>query len=331
MRVAYVMDPTGRLNAATDSTVELIRAHHRRGDEVIAVMRRGVSCGSFGLRLRGRQVIPSENDRKWCRLGERKEVHASELDGIALRLEPPVDAGFRNVCAMLEIAKAYDVRVANDPRSVAFLDEKVHSLFRPDLAPETMVGSNPEALAEFAAALESGAVVKPVGQMGGKGVFSFGPGDTNVRVAIALLLEGGGHVVVQERLAGIEDGDRRVFVIGGSPHRTMLNRVPAEGSHLGNMVAGGRPEAMDLGEDERRIAEAIGKDLLVAGIYFAGIDVIGGKLTEINITCPTGLRTVRDQTGESLADAVIKESFVRGRPRYRGKTPKSKRQAGGQG
>ena len=148
-------------------------------------------------------------------------------------------------------------------------------------------------------------MVKPLDGMGSKGVFAFSKDDSNLKVTIELLLAAGHTVLVQERLAGIAHGDRRVFIIGGQTFPHMLNRVPSPGSHLGNMLAGGLPEAMPLGEAERCIGEVIGPELATAGIVFAGLDVIDGQLTEINVTCPTGLRTVRDQIGINVAEHVL--------------------------
>ena len=309
MRIAYLIDPPGSLKPATDSSVELIRTHALRGDEVLVVTRDGVTCAENGTWLKCFPVEVRDNDDDWFELGKPSAVPATELDAIAIRLEPPVDDSYVKICQLLTLALQAGVTVANDPLSIVCRDEKISALNYPDLIPRTLVSTDRPALLGFISSLDGGCMVKPVGNMGGQGVFSFGQGDSNVPVALDLMLKSGKTVLAQERLPGISEGDRRVFVIGGKPYGHMLNRIPAQGSHLGNMVAGGKPIAMEIGQVERSVCERIGPDLLAAGIYFAGVDVIDGKLTEINITCPTGLRTVRDQSGlrpaEDVIDAIV--------------------------
>ena len=305
MQVACLLDPPAGLNAGGDSTVELIRRHMARGDTVLAVTRGGVSMSSGRVTLSGSEIETRDDDGNWFSLGEARQAEAGEFDLVEVRFEPPVDDSFANACQLLAHARDSGARVANDPTAILTRDEKLSALAFPDITPLTLVSTDRGRLLGFASGLDGGCMVKPIGGMGGRGVFSFGKGSTNLAVVIDMMLRSGETVLVQERLKEIEEGDRRVFVIGGEPYPVMLNRRPAPGSHLGNMLAGGVPEAMEIGDAERAVCEAIGPGLRESGVAFAGVDVIGGKLTEINITCPTGLRTVRDQTGECPADDVI--------------------------
>ena len=290
-----MIDPPGHLNASTDSTVELIRTNGLRGDEVYVVERDGVSLENHRLALRARQIHTSDDDGNWFELGEEVQLASDGgLDAIAIRLEPPVDHGYAKICQMVRIAIEHGIYVFNHPEAILGRDEKLSAFSFPDLIPRTIASNDRNKILEFVDSLAGGCMIKPVGGMGGQGVYSFDKGNTNITVAVDYILREGKTLIAQERLANISEGDRRVFVIDGKPYEKMLNRVPASGSHLGNMVAGGLPEVMDIGEKELEIANIVGPKLLEAGILFAGLDVIGGKLTEINITCPTGLRTVRD-------------------------------------
>lgn len=305
MQVAYLLDPLARLDATIDSSVELIRAHRERGDEVFAVFRDGLTVTAGRLTMQAWPLHAQADDAAWYRLGEPSPVDAAEIDLIAVRLEPPVDGSFRIICQMLALAGRAGARVVNDPSAILLREEKLSAQLYSELMPRTLVSTDRAALGAFCADLAAGCVLKPLDGMGGRGVFAFDANDSNAGVAIDSILARGGTVLAQERLDVFASGDRRVFVIAGRPHRLMIKRTPGKGSHLANMIAGGEAEVMEITAAEEAIVERIGADLLAQGIVFAGIDVIAGKLTEINITCPTGLRFVREQTEVSVAASVI--------------------------
>ncbi len=305
MKIGFLIDPPQSFLPDKDSSIELMRAAQAAGDEVIMFEADGMLLGSSGLRIEGKAVDMLDSPDPWYRSRGPWSGSSSELGLIMLRLEPPVTSAFRYACAMLELASAAGTPVINKPASVLEREEKIAALAYPSLVPPTLIGSDWRALADFASGLSAGCAVKPLNSMGGEGIFAFAAGDSNIPVAIRQLVQTSGVVVVQERIADLASGDRRVFVIDGKPSSVMLNRLPASGSHLANMAAGGKPVAMPLGEAEQEIGLAVGSDLKQAGILFAGIDVIGGLLTEINISCPTGIVQVRVQTGEDLAGEII--------------------------
>lgn len=305
MRIAFIIDPLHGIVARKDSTVELMRTAQQAGDELVVLYREGLSLYGDRLLISGDTARTRDDDSNWLSLTDKFTGSAEQLDMIFMRLEPPVDDGFRTCCALLAHAELAGVPVFNKPSSLVLRDEKLACLSHPRHIPRTMVSADLGVLREFASTLAGGYVVKPLGGMGGQGVFSFRPGDSNFVVALEVLGAGKRTLLVQEKLSAIAEGDRRVFVIGGKPAEVMLNRLPAAGSHRGNMAAGGKPVAMPLGDAEREVADAVAPDIAAAGIIFAGLDIIGGRLTEINITCPTGLRQVRDQLGVNLAAQVL--------------------------
>lgn len=309
MRIAYLIDPPGSLDASTDSSVEMIRTHATRGDKVHVVLRDGICCSGDAVSFGCFPIEVSDDDGNWFKLGPREAVPSTGFDALAIRLEPPVDVSYVKVCQMLAIAQKQGLKVANDPVAIITRDEKISALAHPDLIPKTLVGTSRAALLDFANSLDNGCMIKPIGIMGGQGVFSLGKNDSNIQVAIDFMLNEGKTVLVQERLQEIKDGDRRVFLVGGKVYGQMLNRLPAKGSHLANMAAGGEACAMETGDAEKTICEKIGPGLARAGVSFAGLDVIDGRLTEINITCPTGLRALRDLTGQRVAEDVIEAMF----------------------
>lgn len=305
MQVACIIDPPATLAAATDSTIALLRAVAAKGVGVHLVERTGVSFAKGELTFHATTAELSADDTNWYTPQTTTQRRATEFDLILIRLEPPVDAGYRYICQLLAQAQAAGVKVSNTPEAILDHDEKLAALRYPDLCPQTLVSSDRTTLLDFAAEQTDGCVLKPLGAMGGRGVFAFNHGDSNLAVAIDAALARQETLLIQERLAAIAEGDRRVFVIGGKAYPIMLNRVPPAGSHLANMVAGGMATATEIGEAEEKIVTVIGTELLEAGIDFAGLDVIGGKLTEINITCPTGLRTVAEQTAHIPAAEII--------------------------
>ncbi len=306
MRVIYLIDPPATLNAHSDSTIELMRAQQRAGDDVFFALANQMSLVSGHLEIIAQPVQLNDDDRNWFNVrGNYQNLTIADIDLIFMRLEPPVGSAYRTVCQMLMFAQRAGVSVVNDPATLITGEEKLNALRFPQLCPRTLVSNDRVRIIEFVATLEGGSMIKPLGGFGGQSVFSFAANDSNLEVAVDSLLANGHSVLAQERLREISEGDRRVLVIEGEPFAYMINRIPSAGSHLGNMGAGGIGTAKQLGEPEKSIVAAIGSHLRDAGILFAGIDIIGGKLTEINITCPTGLRVVRDQTNSDPAARII--------------------------
>lgn len=306
MLAVYLLDDPAALAPASDSSIELMRRHQERGHRVMIARRDGVSLRGREVSLRAQVIEITDGERSWYQLGPSEDIAPGDCGVVALRLEPPVDAQYRLLCQMLVYAQERGAPIWNRPQAIMAYEEKISAFGFDELMPASLVSSNMDELRSFCRRQDQGVVVKPLNSMGGIGVFAFGSkDDSNIEVALDSILRRDGMALVQERLPAIADGDRRVFIIDGKPADLMLVRRPAPGSHLGNMRAGGQPEAQPLGAAERRIAKQIGPVLKERGIIFAGIDVIGGKLTEINITCPTGLKTVHDQTGTPIADLVI--------------------------
>ena len=304
MRLAFLIDPPDSLNAKKDSSVALMRAAAREGDEIFILEKSGIIAEPEGLSLVARRAEISENDSEWLAASEVEKFSSGFFGAALLRLDPPLNSAFLHATLALDFS---DAPVFNNPRGLREMNEKLSILNFPALIPPTLATANPEAIAAFHRR-HGGAVLKPLDGMGGRGIYISPPDDRNLRGILDSLGNGGREALMaQAYLPEARAGDKRVFVIGGRPAEWMLARVPREDDHRGNLAAGGRAEARPLGAAERKIAEAVGPLLEKNGIVFAGLDVIGDKLTEINITCPTGLREVRDQAGCDLAAEVLAE------------------------
>ena len=304
MRLGFIVDPLESLAPKKDSTVELMRSAADSGDSVFAVAHDGL-VHSGELLLESRQLSVCRDDSRWFSAAPAELIPATEYDALLIRKEPPFDEEYLRMTLLLEFAERSGVAVFNSPRSLRDFDEKLSVLQFPELSPSTVVSRRSTPLHGFRER-HGDVVIKPVGGMGGQGVFCLLAGDRNFGAAVEAVGSAGlGTMVAQEYLPEARDGDRRVFVIDGEPAPQMLNRRPQQGEHRANMAAGGVPEALPLGEPERRIAAVVGPVLRDAGILVAGLDVIGGKLTEINVTCPTGMREIREQTGYDIASSVL--------------------------
>ncbi|MGI9298112.1 MAG: glutathione synthase [Gammaproteobacteria bacterium] len=307
MRWLFVVDPPERLNPRKDSTVALMRAAARAGEEVFAAEIGGLGMDGGGATIAARRLNLHESDSAWMTASDAGQYRGEDFDAVWMRAEPPVDARFATATLILD---AISRPVFNAPRALREWNEKL-AIFRfPQLIPPTVVSAEFSVLRTFHSA-HGGAVCKPLDGMGGRGVYVSPADDKNLRAVLEMIGGAGGWVMAQRYLPEARAGDARVFVIDGAPADWMLVRTPRADDHRGNMAAGGEARARPTDSAVRAIAAATGPTLAAAGILFAGLDVIGGRLTEINITCPTGLREVRDQTGDDLAETVLAAARAR--------------------
>jgi glutathione synthase len=248
-----------------------------------------------------------DDDSDWRREGVDAEYRVDFFDAIFIRKDPPFDGEYLYLTHIMERAEQAGVIVVNAPRALRDFSEKL-SVFRfARHIPPTLIARDINALIAFHRA-HGGAVVKPLDGMGGRGVFYAKAGDKNLRAILETLGEHGRRtLLVQKYLPEIASGDMRVVVIGGKPAPFMLARIARADDNRANLDAGGEARAMPLGEAERTVAEDIGPALAAAGVVLAGLDMIGGKLTEINVTSPTCLREILDQTGCDCAKMVLQE------------------------
>lgn len=311
MRLLFIIDSPARLNPRKDSTIALMRAAARDGEQVFAaeINRLGVDDnGAFAVSATPLKIKAS--DLSWYEAGACGEYGAADFDLAFMRKEPPVDAPFAMATLLLE-KMAATTPVFNAPRALRERNEKLAILDFPKLIPPTLVSAEPAVLMAFQRR-HRGAVIKPLDGMGGRGVYVSPENDRNLRSVIQTLGDDGREwLMAQQYLPAARDGDQRVFVIEGEPAAWVLERVPRDDDHRGNMAAGGAPVVKPLDAAARAIAEAVGPALAAAGVLFAGLDVIGGRLTEINITCPTGLCEVRAQTGDDIAEVILAAARAR--------------------
>lgn len=306
LRVGVVMDPIARIRIAKDSTFAMLLAAQTRGWEL-----RYMELGDLWLDGaeawgRTRPLAVRDDPACWFDLGEPEPLPLGALDVILMRKDPPVDETYLQATHILERAEAAGTLVVNRARALRDFDEKLALARFADLAPPFLVARDPARIAAFLEA-HGEAVLKPIGRMGGESVFYLRRDDPNRPVIIETLTDHGRRWCMAQRfLPEIRtEGDRRVLLVDGEPVPYALARVPREGELRGNLAAGGRGEGVPLTEREREICARLGPALREAGLLFVGIDVIGGRLTEINVTSPTCIRELDALYGLDIAGRLM--------------------------
>lgn len=305
LRVGVVMDRLEEIKPSKDSTLAMMLAARSRGWQVIYLqqgdlwMRDGVAHG------RGHEVELRDDPKDWFSLLSPWQGELSGLDVLLMRKDPPFDMEYVHATYILQRAEIAGSLVVNAPAALRDINEKVATAWFPQCTPATLISRRHAEIRAFLA--EHGRIVlKPLDGMGGRSVFVVDAGDANRNVIMETLTDNERRYTMAQRyLPEIVDGDKRVLLINGQPVEYMLARVPGGGDHRGNLVAGATAQGRPLGERERWIAAEVGPTLLRKGVIFAGLDVIGDYLTEINVTSPTGIRELDREFGLDIAGALM--------------------------
>lgn len=322
MRHLFIVDPLTSLNPAGDTSIALMRQAAALGDEVFACEQKDLAAGpGAGLVARavpldlGSLSAGATTTLTWAAVGPAQEVPVDEIQIIWMRKDPPVDEQFLTTLRLLERHDPKKTVVLNDPRSLRVVHEKLWALEFPELIPEQVVSARPEVLKAFVDA-HGTAVIKPLAFMGGMGVMVFDKGDRNLKSAIDLLTaEGKQPALAQAYLPGVRVGDKRVICIEGEPVAALL-RVPKPDDVRANLHVGGTATQVGVDDDDRRICARLKPELSRLGIFFAGLDVIGGRLTEVNVTSPTGVASIDAIEGRSPENSVARLIVTRARARH---------------
>ena len=296
LRVAIQMDPLENVNIDGDTTFALAETAQARGMEIFVYQPDDMSLEERRVTARVRPAKVQRVKGTPGVFGETVRLDlATDVDVVLMRQDPPFDLSYITACHMLELISG-DTLVLNDPAGVRSSPEKILPLMFPDLMPPTLVSRDPEAIADFRARHKD-IIVKPIYGHGGAGVFRIGPEDSNLNSLLELFFSHSREpVMVQAFLPAVSEGDKRIMLVDGEAVGA-LNRRPLAGQVRSNLVVGGTAEKTDLSDADKRICEAIGPELRQRGLVLTGIDVIGGRLTEINVTSPTGVQAIKKLSG----------------------------------
>ena len=305
MKLAFVVDPLERLKPYKDSSVAMMREAARRGHEVHALEAASLVLSDGSVRARTAKLALSDDNHAWYSAAASGESPLARFDVVMMRKDPPFDQEYYYNTLLLEHAQREGARVVNDPRALRDWNEKAAILRFPALIPATLVASRVDEVHAFIDA-HADVVVKKLDGMGGTMIFRVRAGDVNRNVIVETITDGGVRTVMAQRfIPEIARGDKRVLVIGGKVFSHCLARIPKPGETRGNLAAGGKGVAQPVSARDREIGEAVGAELVKAGIVFAGLDVIGDFLTEINVTSPTCIVEIAGQTGKNAASDVL--------------------------
>ena len=300
MKFAFVVDPLATLKAYKDSSVAMMREAARRGHEVHAFEARSMFVQGGLVSARASRLVVSADD-PWYTAAPPADAHLASFDIVMMRKDPPFDQEYYYATLLLERAEREGVRVVNGPRALRDWNEKLAILAFPALIPPTLVASDMVRIQDFIDA-QGDVIVKKLDGMGGTMIFRVQAGDVNRNVIVETLTDLGARTVMAQRFVPeIAQGDKRVLVIDGKPFEHCLARVPKAGETRGNLAAGGLGVAQPISARDREIAQAVGRELVSSGIVFAGLDVIGDWLTEVNVTSPTCIVEIAEQTGHNAA------------------------------
>jgi len=302
LRCGFLIDPIETLIVGHDTTLAFMLECQRRGHEVHYFEQKDLAYRDERVRAAAKRVELRRTKGDHFRVLEESALDLSSLDVIFLRKDPPVDVEYLHATQLVELARG--PLILNDPAALRDANEKLYVLRYPELIPRTLVSRDLVELRGFLRDLGGEMVVKPVDGFAGRGVLHLRHSDRNLN-SLLELATGGGRVaiVAQQYLSASREGDKRIILLDGEPLGALL-RIPQENDVRGNLAAGGRSAKSTLTDREREICHTLAPDLRRRGLYFVGLDVIGGYLTEVNVTSPTGIEEI------NAFDEIVVEGHV---------------------
>lgn len=307
IKLGIVMDPISAINIKKDSSFAMLLQAQQRGYEIHYMEMADLYLLEGQARASTKLLSVEQNPDKWFSFSSQQDIALSELDVILMRKDPPFDTEYIYATYILERAEDEGTLIVNKPQSLRDANEKLYTSWFSQFTPKTLVSRDAKRLKAFYQS-EQDIILKPLDGMGGASIFRLKPNDANVSVIIETLTEHGQRYAMAQRyIPQITDGDKRILVVNGKPVPYCLARIPASGETRGNLAAGGRGEARPLSESDWQIANAIGPTLKAKGLIFVGLDVIGDKLTEINVTSPTCIREIEAAFPVSITAMLFDE------------------------
>ncbi|MEK6708337.1 MAG: glutathione synthase [Pseudomonadota bacterium] len=308
MKLAFILDQPDSIKTYKDSSFAMMREAAARGHRLFA-MQQGDLAWKGGMTVgfaRALELTGEEGDgHRWYRAEEPEETPLQEFDAVLMRKDPPFDMEYVYSTYLLELAEGQGARVINSPRAIRDHNEKLAIAKFPQFTAPTLVTRQEHLLRDFLAEHRD-IVLKPLDGMGGASVFRVHSADHNISVIIETLTHYGTRTIMAQRhIPEIAQGDKRILLIDGEPVPYTLARIPKAGESRGNLTAGGTGVAQPLSGRDCEIAVALGPALRDQGLMLVGLDVIGDYLTEINVTSPTCMQEIADQTGFNAAAMMI--------------------------
>jgi glutathione synthase len=305
-RLGVVMDPIAHIKYAKDSTLAMLLAAQARDFELVYMEQRDLALRDGRALARTRQLTVRADAQSWFTLGEPRVEALEGLDCILMRKDPPFDTEYIYTTYILERAEGAGVLIANRPQGLRDMNEKVYTAWFPQCCVPTLITRDMGDMAAFLR--EHGKMVcKPLHGMGGRSIFVVERDDKNMNVIFETLTDYGQRFAIVQRYIPdiVATGDSRVLLIDGEPVPYALARIPLPTDNRGNLAVGATAVGRPLNDRDRWLAGEIGPALAAKGMIFVGLDVIGGFVTEINVTSPTGIRELDEQFDLNIGDLLI--------------------------
>jgi len=305
LNIGIVMDPIDSIKPYKDSSLAMLLAAQDKGWQLHYLQQSSLYLKTGTVKADSQKLKVFDDNQHWFELQNKQTIDASELDVVLMRVDPPFDMEYIYTTYLLEMIEQKGSLIINKPSSLRDANEKLFATHFPQCCTDTMVSRDPQKLREFVNQHKD-VILKPLDGMGGQSIFRVNPDDANLSVILETMLDFGKHTIMaQKYIAEITKGDKRILMVNGEAIPYTLARIPAEGETRGNIAAGGTGVAMPITERELWIANQVGPRLIEMGILFAGLDVIGDYLTEINVTSPTCIREIDAQFNLNIAGQLM--------------------------
>ena len=305
LKIGTVMNPWAWIKAKKNSPLAMLLEAARRNAAINYFEQRDLYLLSGTAMGRATRLSVRDDNENWFDFGACEEVALGDLDVILMRKDPPFDMEYVYTTYILDRAKEAGALIVNEPQALRDMNEKVCTAWFPDCTPVTLITRSMEQMKAFLAEHDR-IVVKPLDGMGGRSIFVLRKDDKNANVIFETLTDYGQRfAMAQVYIPEISLGDKRILLIDGEAVPFALARIPPEGDNRGNLVAGAIAKGQELSDADRRICAQVGPVLRERGVLFAGIDIIGDFMTEINVTSPIGMRELDQQFDLNIAGLIF--------------------------
>lgn len=305
IKLGMVMDSIDHINIKKDTSFAMLLEAQSRGWELHYMELNDLFLRNGRAYARTRTLTVRRDVQQWHRFISEQDIPLDQLDVIMMRKDPPFDQEYIYATYLLERAESMGAYVVNKPQSLRDANEKLFTAWFPQCCAETLVAREPARIRSFLR--EQGEIIlKPLDGMGGTSIFHIRENDPNLSVILETMTQyNSRYVMAQKYLPEIKDGDKRILLVNGEAVPYALARIPAQGETRGNLAAGGSAEGRKLTQQDSWIANQVGPTLREKGLIFVGLDVIGDKLTEINVTSPTCAQELNQQFGLNIAGLLM--------------------------
>ena len=304
MHVVFVMDPVSTVLVDEDTSFALMLELQARGHRVDHCLYSDVELIDGAARARVRPATMKRDPAAPITLGEPELIDLRAVDAVWIRKDPPFDSNYLWLTLVLETLRGTTF-VLNDPRGIRDANEKLYACHFPEVMPRTLVSADKDRIKAFVKDVGGKGIIKPVDGHGGAGIFALDLDDRNLNAHIETVTrEGTKLAMVQEFLPAVREGDKRIIVVEGEVLGA-INRVPQSDDVRSNIHVGGSVVATEITADDQKIVDAVAPRLVAAGLTFVGLDVIGGRLTEVNVTSPTGIQQMSRLSGVNCEEKTI--------------------------